>query len=189
MTEAARIVRAALDGPEAVDAALAGRADDPELVAVAAAARELAVALATDSLTGLPGRAAHDQAPEAGAVLVVDVDGLKARNDGAGHAAGDVLLRGVAGALRGALRASDALFRVGGDEFVAHLGPVTAAQATGAAERLRAAVASGTDGTVSIGVAVRRQGEGTTETQGRADAAAYAAKAAGRDRIALADGD
>jgi diguanylate cyclase (GGDEF)-like protein len=188
MSEAARIVRAALDGPEAVDAALAGR-DDAELVAVAAAARELAVALATDPLTGLPGRTAQAHASAAGAVLVVDVDGLKARNDTEGHAAGDALLQAVAGALRRALRASDGLFRVGGDEFVAHLGPATAVQATAAAERLRAAVAGETDGTVSIGVAVQRAGEDTAATQGRADGAAYAAKAAGRDRIALADGD
>src|SRR5205814_2349961 len=54
-------------------------------------------------------------------VLVADMDGLKRLNDTEGHAAGDVALRELAGRLREALRAGDAAYRIGGDEFAALL--------------------------------------------------------------------
>ncbi len=52
------------------------------------------------------------------AVLMLDLDGFKAFNDACGHPAGDAFLVGVAGALAGATRAGDRLYRYGGDEFV-----------------------------------------------------------------------
>lgn len=83
----------------------------------------------SDELTGLPTRGGVQQAldhalalaaREGGGVMVmfVDLDGFKAVNDGAGHDAGDAVLQAVAQRLRGALRGSDVLGRVGGDEFV-----------------------------------------------------------------------
>jgi diguanylate cyclase (GGDEF)-like protein len=54
-----------------------------------------------------------------GVVAMIDVDGLKAINDEMGHAAGDVVIRAAANAVRNLIRADDMLFRFGGDEFVA----------------------------------------------------------------------
>lgn len=81
-----------------------------------------------DDLTGLPARAAGvlalsdelDRAHRSGrpAVLaMLDIDALKAVNDGAGHDAGDALLRSVAGAIQATLRSYDVTVRWGGDEF------------------------------------------------------------------------
>ena len=86
----------------------------------------------TDPLTGVgnrramveaarPAVAAACRSGNALAVVAIDVVGLKHRNDTEGHAAGDRALVDLAGALRSALRHSDQLFRVGGDEFVAVL--------------------------------------------------------------------
>ncbi|PWJ52820.1 diguanylate cyclase (GGDEF) domain-containing protein [Quadrisphaera granulorum] len=88
-----------------------------------------------DVLTGLPNRAllvqcltaALTDAPTAAltaaegrrvAVLYCDLDGFKAVNDSYGHAAGDAVLRAVAGRLRAGLRPGDVVARLGGDEFV-----------------------------------------------------------------------
>jgi diguanylate cyclase (GGDEF)-like protein/PAS domain S-box-containing protein len=94
-----------------------------------------------DSLTGLFNRrrffheldaylAWSERHGDAGAVLLLDVDGLKQVNDTLGHEAGDDLLRHVAEVLRGRVRETDAVARLGGDEFVVllrGLGPHEAA--------------------------------------------------------------
>jgi len=88
-----------------------------------------------DPLTGLPNRIQLDiilqrslkQANRDGsqvAVMFIDLDRFKAINDSLGHAAGDEVLRQAASRLLGALRESDSLARVGGDEFVAVLAGV-----------------------------------------------------------------
>lgn len=96
----------------------------------------------TDPLTGVgnrramleAGRPAAAAAVRSGnplAVVSIDVDGLKALNDTVGHGAGDRALAELARSLRQALRGSDQLFRVGGDEFVAVLplvGPADVAE-------------------------------------------------------------
>ncbi|GIE93934.1 GGDEF domain-containing protein [Paractinoplanes rishiriensis] len=83
------------------------------------------------------------------ALLVLDLDGFKQLNDTAGHAAGDELLRWVAGTLRGNLQAHDIVGRLGGDEFVVL---VEADGAEDTADRLQRALAERTG--ASFGVAL-----------------------------------
>src|SRR5690606_10608541 len=82
----------------------------------------------TDPLTGLANRRAFEEqgswrmgeAARAGRPVMLcflDLDGFKAVNDRWGHAAGDELLRQVAGRLRGAVREADLIARFAGDEF------------------------------------------------------------------------
>lgn len=93
------------------------------------AEQELSQLAVRDYLTGLPNRslieellaramASHSRHRRKLCVAFVDLDRLKAVNDTLGHAAGDLLLRQVAGRLRGRLRRSDSVGRLGGDEFV-----------------------------------------------------------------------
>jgi diguanylate cyclase (GGDEF)-like protein/PAS domain S-box-containing protein len=125
----------------------------------------------------------------AGALLVVDLDGFKDVNDSHGHHAGDALLVGCAAALGERLRETDVLGRLGGDEFAVLLPVETAEQAAVVAEALVAVVrehGSRMGVTASIGVAVVDRETGTAEELlVRADRAMYAAKAAGRDGVAL----
>jgi diguanylate cyclase (GGDEF)-like protein len=149
---------------------------------------------ATDPLTGLGHHATFHEALASShrrprtAVLVCDIDGFKELNDSYGHQHGDDVLRRTAVALGSALRRGDRLFRIGGDEFAALLAVDDDAEALEAGGRLRAAVHAADLGlTVSIGVAVPREGESDTMVLGRADRALYRVKAAGRDGVALAD--
>lgn len=93
-----------------------------------------------DSLTGLFNRrrffreldaylAWSERHGDPGAVLLLDVDQLKAVNDSFGHEAGDELLKHVAGVLLGRMRQTDAIARLGGDEFVVLLRGLEAEQA------------------------------------------------------------
>jgi diguanylate cyclase (GGDEF)-like protein len=121
------------------------------------------------------------------ALILADVDGLKALNDRLGHPAGDAALRAVASALRHCSRASDSASRWGGDEF-ALVAPNTGLEAaTQLGERIRslaaqAAALSGTAVTVSAGVAAWVGGPCAPERlKQSADDALYEAKRAGRD--------
>ena len=125
-------------------------------------------------------------------LAIADADHFKDINDRHGHAAGDEALRALARASRAHLRTSDVLARYGGEE-IALLMPETALEAAAfAAERLRAAVeaevvhAAGAEIrlTVSVGVAEWKPGEPIESLFRRADEALYAAKAAGRNRVA-----
>ncbi len=155
-----------------------------------------------DSLTGLRNRRDLEETLESTissarrrqtslAVLMIDVDHFKAINDTLGHKCGDVVLVNIAQKLRAAIRIEDALGRWGGEEFVAVLPDTDGEGALMLAERLRAAVADQaiTDSqprvTVTIGAAVWISGS-SDELIRRADAALYAGKAAGRDRVRLA---
>jgi diguanylate cyclase (GGDEF)-like protein len=109
-------------------------------------------------------------------VLVLDLDGFKQLNDTAGHAAGDELLRWVAGTLRGGVDANDVVGRLGGDEFVVLLRSAPAASVRPVAERLRAALAERTP--ASVGTAVLDvHGADFPALYGHADAELYAEKA------------
>lgn len=91
------------------------------------------------------------------AVITLDVDGLKEINDELGHAAGDEVLKAVAGILRSALREADVACRLGGDEFVAFMVGVAPASLETICQRIQAAVLSctvaGKHFAVSIGAA------------------------------------
>lgn len=143
---------------------------------LAAANAELATLSTVDELTGLLNRRgflllarqqldALDRAKRDGAVVFLDVDGLKAVNDLAGHDAGDELLRLVATGLRTACRDTDIVARLGGDEFVTLLSE-TGGSIDDVVARIRASIsATGLDATgsppsVSLGVAFVRPGCG-----------------------------
>ncbi len=178
------------------------------LVLLARAMRSLVAVSVRDSLTGVYNRRHFDdsmkgeiaKARRAGsklALAIVDVDHFKKYNDRYGHHAGDRVLRAVAQGLRGSLqRASDALFRVGGEEFavVAYLDRPEQLQALG--DKLTAAIrkleiehlGSGTGlVTISIGTTLINpaNGDDLDVAYQRADAALYRAKDAGRDRVEL----
>ncbi|WP_461096616.1 diguanylate cyclase domain-containing protein [Streptomyces bullii] len=157
-----------------------------------------------DALTGLPNRAlfadrvAHalrkrttDTAPPA--VLFIDLDGFKAVNDSAGHAAGDALLVHAARRLQASVRAEDTVARLGGDEFAALLEGEAGThppRAREVAERLLSALTkpyriADEDAFVSasIGISVARPGVTPEELLHQADQAMYEAKRAGKGRI------
>ncbi len=103
-----------------------------------ASANELHVAAHTDSLTGLGNRRALKafRSDVDGVVVVVDIDDFKAINDVHSHAAGDDVLRDLASSLRAESRAGDALFRLGGDEFMLLLADLDLVDAQAWAVRL-----------------------------------------------------
>ena len=140
--------------------------------------------LAVDALTGcLLRRAVEGRvAGGVGAVVFVDVNGLKLVNDLFGHAEGDRLLARVGLVLRSSVRPGDLVCRWGGDEFVVCLRECSPRDAELVAGRLRSALeAAGVP--ASCGVAVAEPGERFPEVVARADAAMYREK-----RRAVLDG-
>jgi diguanylate cyclase (GGDEF)-like protein len=138
-------------------------------------------------------RAARDGQPVA--LLLLDLDHFKMVNDSAGHAAGDLLLQRVAMQLRAAVRGTDAVVRLGGEEFVVLLHAAGAEQASRVGESLRLAVRKVPMPrscllarlTVSVGVAAHPEhGLDLDQLLAAADRAMYAAKHAGRDHVAVA---
>lgn len=126
------------------------------------------------------------------AVLFVDLDHFKSINDTHGHAAGDTVLKAVASTLAESIRASDALGRIGGEEFSIFLPNTNLDGALQLAEGLRQkieALLPVVDSgplrvTASIGVAQSRPDETRMlGIQQRADAAMYIAKSRGRNRV------
>ncbi len=162
-----------------------------------------------DALTGLLNRgqgidvieaagARRRQPSEQFAVLFCDVDRFKNINDTHGHAAGDEVLRVLAGRIRDTVRREDQVARFGGDEFVVLLeGVHDLDEAVEIAEKIRAIATDPVwhDGrsissSVSIGATVAEPGEDGKRLLRRADLAMYEAKRAGRDRvIAIASSD
>ena len=108
------------------------------------------------------------------------------------RSAGDSVLRAVAARAAAAIRAGDLLARVGGEEFAILLPGADLARAAEAAERIRATLAEhpveagGTAlaVTASLGCAALASGEAPEALVARADAQLYAAKGAGRNRVA-----
>lgn len=155
-----------------------------------------------DPLTGLLNRNGLEEAlqrhfglrpPRPLVLCQVDIDHFKHINDGHGHAAGDRVLQGVAQVLAEQVRGGDFIARLGGEEFLVGCDSGSPSQAEALAERLRQAVAARQhalpDGgtlacTVSIGVSpVVGDRTAWEAALRRADAALYAAKQAGRNRV------
>ncbi|TNC24670.1 GGDEF domain-containing protein [Amycolatopsis alkalitolerans] len=135
-------------------------------------------------------------------ILMIDLDYFKWINDTYGHPAGDDVLRNLAQLLDEVTRPSDVVGRFGGEEFLVLLPETDQAAATGAAERIRSAVArlrivttdkrgdqiTVSDRTASIGVAVYpHHGDSLEKLMQAADAAVYEAKEGGRNQVRLAE--
>lgn len=125
-----------------------------------------------------------------GALVLIDVDGLKSVNDTLGHQAGDDVLRHVADAIRTQLRATDIAARIGGDEFAVILPETATHQAQAVAQRFVASLHdTSVDGmlrtSVSAGVASIEGILSPADVMKRADIALYQAKRAGGDRYAM----
>ena len=128
------------------------------------------------------------------AVVMADIDHFKRINDHHGHATGDAVLRAVGGVLRDGIVTGETAVRWGGEEFLLVLPGCDAAGALARAERLRLALAASPveaggrrhGVTASLGYAILASGETPEALVARTDEALYAAKAAGRDRVAAA---
>ena len=126
------------------------------------------------------------------AILSLDIDHFKQINDTHGHPGGDEVLREVSARLRGAIRPSDAVGRVGGEEFLIVLPGCSREGALTAGERVRSALRAtpiavpGVSLTVTVSVGVACSAESTTADAIllAADGALYSAKRGGRDRVA-----
>ncbi len=166
----------------------------------------LYVASHTDALTGVGSRLAleeelaavrsqHERYGRRASLAVCDVDFFKRYNDRYGHVAGDEALREIAGAIKEHLRASDRVFRYGGEEFVVLLPEQSLDEAAMAMDRVRRnveqlSVPADTEAgvlTLSAGIAELMPGDRhASDWIVRADAALYRAKSSGRNRIELA---
>ncbi|MCB1002685.1 MAG: sensor domain-containing diguanylate cyclase [Acidimicrobiales bacterium] len=155
-----------------------------------------------DGLTGLCNRTEFDGALERElsraqrtgdplALVLVDLDHFKAVNDTHGHQTGDEVLRQVGAGLEQLVRREDVAARYGGEEFVVLLPGVDAAGGVAFAERVRSGLREAVDAvalTVSAGVASYPENALDVDALvGRADAALYAAKRGGRDRVVASD--
>ena len=160
----------------------------------------------TDGLTGLANRrhfmsvlsneaARQARTGQPMSVVLIDADQFKNINDRHGHAMGDEVLRAIGRVLMACVRTpTDLASRIGGEEFALVLPDTTQEKAQAVCERLRQQLAQQQFGepgarfqvTVSMGVV---QGAGLNPAQmlQQADRALYQAKAAGRDRVCVAE--
>jgi diguanylate cyclase (GGDEF)-like protein len=186
-----------LDILEALAAQAAGSVESARL-------HEKTAALAvTDALTGLPNRRAFDEDLAAEvrralrygrplSVIFLDLDNFKSVNDRYGHDYGDVALQQAAAALRTHMRDTDRCYRLGGEELIVIAPETNVRDAVLAAERLREAIehSAGPGApvvTASFGVAELPTHAASGGALVRAaDQAVYAAKARGRNCVAVA---
>lgn len=136
----------------------------------------------------------HDRKGRALSIALLDIDWFKRVNDAHGHAAGDDVLRDFAQQAAAAVRATDVLARWGGEEFLLMLPDTEPQAAAMVLARMRSRIAahpfSSGEAPLSIsfsgGLTRALEAETIAQAIARADAALYAAKAAGRDRIVSA---
>lgn len=177
------------------------------VVALDTTQAELRVIASTDGLTGLANRR---QIFETGAMeitraqryerplslMVLDIDFFKKVNDTFGHHAGDEVLKAVAASLVQAVRGTDTVGRMGGEEFAVLLPETSVAQAREVGQRILAQIRQLAVAvpphqikvTISIGLTQLAAGDaGLVAVLQRADAALYKAKQTGRDRLILTE--
>ncbi|MCC7000131.1 MAG: diguanylate cyclase [Deltaproteobacteria bacterium] len=156
---------------------------------------------ATDHLTGAWNRAHFDRLIDAElarsratrqplSLVLLDVDHFKKINDGLGHATGDAVLRELVTLVQARTRASDVLFRWGGEEFAVLASSAGYRGAERLADNLCRAVAAHPfhrvgSVTISLGVAERLGDETAAAWFERLDQALYAAKQGGRNRVVV----
>ncbi|MDT8310138.1 MAG: diguanylate cyclase [Methylophaga sp.] len=169
------------------------------------AAKQLAeIEARTDALTGLPNRrhfleslgrdtanAERHQWPLT--VISMDIDFFKTINDQYGHAAGDETLRQISQTFKHYSRASDAVARIGGEEFALICLNSSAAETEQLAERLRTEIANTVityqaqqfNITLSLGIAIMQPGDDVDQLLRKADLALYEAKQTGRNKVCI----
>jgi diguanylate cyclase len=162
----------------------------------------------TDALTTLANRKGFDVAlancladgageQQGPSLLMLDIDNFKQVNDSYGHLFGDKVIRTVAQILKATVKGKDVTARYGGEEFAILLPDTPLTGAAALAEQVRQTVAKSRirrqdthevleSVTISLGVASYRRGESGDDFVGRADAALYAAKRQGRNRVVAA---
>jgi two-component system cell cycle response regulator len=164
--------------------------------------REIRELSLTDPLTGVGNRRRLDDSlnrevehaaryKHSLSLVMLDIDHFKQVNDTWGHEAGDHVLKETGAALLTISRKADIVTRMGGEEFVVLLPSTDLAEAVACAERLRGALEVRDFGlprlvTSSFGVSSLLPGESGTSLLARADAALYAAKQQGRNRVVAA---
>lgn len=169
--------------------------------------RQLAHTASHDALTGLSNRAAFEKVLDqteamarktgiSSCLIFIDLDHFKSVNDTAGHAAGDALLRKVAETIRARCRTHDVVARIGGDEFAVVLNGCPRAKGLQVASKIVQALTelefvwSGLAHRISASAGltlITPEPPTSVGFMGEADAACYAAKAAGRGRVVSYD--
>jgi len=156
-----------------------------------------------DPLTDLPNRRAlkfeleriirDARSGKQHALLMMDLDNFKIVNDTLGHSAGDRLLVTLSRILRRSLRPSDMLVRLGGDEFSVLLEDTSLEDAQAIGERIRKEIGGfhfNLNGrvfvhSISVGIVLLENGIDSRQAQVLADAALYAAKNEGKNRVVV----
>lgn len=170
--------------------------------------REAQLAALTDPLTGAANKRALDYQMQRDislanryqhplTFLLIDIDHFKQINDTHGHAAGDAVLKAMVERINRCCRASDTVFRLGGEEFGVILANASLTDALIIAERMRQAVSDkpfafgkvNIPVTISLGCAHFHLNESGNEFIERADAALYQAKRGGRNQTRIAQDD
>lgn len=184
--------------------------DEAQLNAFAAISNQLGLAIENtrlynevltltthDPLTGLGNRRFLQEALERGlcnverhqgtlSLVILDIDNFKQYNDTYGHVEGDNLLAQIGNILMNMARSSDLPVRYGGEEFMMLFPQTSRKDAAIAAERIRAVVEQQSPVTISLGVATISMKRCPAESLIKAaDEALYAAKQAGRNRVAI----
>jgi diguanylate cyclase (GGDEF)-like protein len=153
---------------------------------------ELRIQANTDALTGLANRMSITATLEAAlahsstAVMFVDLDGFKEVNDRLGHERGDAVLVEAADRIATSLGRTGTVGRLGGDEFLVVLPPLSEPALVATADRILASLREPWDEggsiTASIGIATAAPHESADRLLDRADTAMYDAKSCGRAR-------
>lgn len=167
--------------------------------------KQLAHSASHDALTGLPNRVAFERALAAAvktareegrlhSLCYIDLDRFKPVNDGAGHAAGDALLRQVSETIQRSCRSHDFPARIGGDEFGLLLTDCPVADARVVAGKIVEAVGrirfawNGAEYRIGSSIGIAAVGSSSVSAlavTGQADAACYGAKRAGRGQVVV----